>query len=166
MCQRRMQAKNHKGFTVMESMVVVLIMAIAAVVVIPSITGAGGIDATSAARIVAADLQYAQNVAITDQDPVTVTFNAAGESYSLTNASGALIHPMSKSAYTVAFASMSGFESVDISSPNFAGGAVVTFDEIGSPSNAGSVTIQVGPHAYRIDVAVATGKVTVTCVGS
>lgn len=150
------------GFTLIELMVVVMIMAIAAAVIVASSTGTDDVRATSAAKMIAVDLEYAQNVAITDQDPVTVTFDPAGESYALSNTSGALIHPMSKSAYITDFANMSGFESVNIVSANFSGNPSVTFDELGSPDNAGTVTVQAGSHAYRIAVAAATGKVTVT----
>ena len=52
------------GFTLVELLVVVLILAILAAVVIPQAAGIGGTQAQSAARLVLADLEYAQNNAI------------------------------------------------------------------------------------------------------
>ena len=149
----------------MEMMVVLVIMAVAGAMVIPLVVDSGGMQALSAARMLASDLQYAQNVAMTSQRAVTVTFDPSGDSYTVSNASGPLIHPMTNSAYVVDYHAQSGFDRVDIVSANFAGGQAVTFDELGSPDNAGSVTIRGGPDVYRVDVAAVTGTVTVTKTG-
>jgi len=135
-------------------------MAILAAVVLPTISNISGLQATSAARILAADLQYAQNVAITHQQSVTVTFNVSTESYSLSNTSGALVHPITKEAYTVGFGADKDFKNLDIVSASFTG-AAVTFDSLGVPDNSGTVKIQAGTSKYDITVAPATGKVTV-----
>lgn len=166
MWSRTTRSSNRCGFTLVELIVVMVIMAIAAAIVIPSMASTQGVEATSAARMVAADLEYAQNVAITYQDPVTVTFNSGGESYSLSNTSGPLIHPMTKAAYIVDFSARNEFQRLDVVSATFGGGPTVTFDELGTPDNPGNVTLQVGPHAYQVTVGAATGKVTVTYVGT
>ncbi len=160
---RRGRRNNRQApaFTLIELLVVVVILAIAAAVVIPSMN-TSSLQAVSAARMIAADLQYAQNIAITTQRPVTVTFDAEGNSYSLSNASGALIHPMNKNAYSIDFGSQSGFNQLDIVYASFYGGASVTFDELGAPDNPGNITVQAGANVYMIDVAGITGRVTVT----
>jgi len=145
---------------------VVIIIGIAAAVVIPNALSTASFQASSSARMVATDLQYAQDTAITSQTPVTVTFNVGNESYRLTNASGALIHPITKSVYVTDFGTLNGFSEVDVVSVNFNGAAAVTFDELGAPDRAGTVVIRAGGHAYRLDVAAATGKVTVTRSGT
>ena len=162
----RPPSRRPTAFTLVEILVVLVVLAIIAAVVGPYAVGTGDLAAISAARMLACDLQYAQDSAITTQLPVTVTFVASGESYELRNASGVLIHPMSKSAYTVNFSTQRGFGNLDLVSADFGGGPTVTFDELGSPDNGGSVTLQAGPHVYRVDVASATGKVTVTSIGS
>ena len=164
---RRGQRKNREApaFTLVELFVVVVILAISAAVVIPSMNSSS-LQAVSAARMIAADLQYAQNMAITTQAPVTVTFDAAGNSYSLSNASGALIHPMNKNAYSIDFGSQSGFGQLNIVYVSFGAGSSVTFDELGAPDNPGNVTVQAGETVYMIDVAGTTGRVTVTTTGS
>ena len=155
------------GFTLIELLVVVVIMAIAGAMVVPMMVGLGGMEAMSAARMIATDLEYAQNVAITSQTAVTVTFDPAAESYELTNASGVLKHPMRKSNdYVVDFRSQDEFEQVDIVSANFEGLQSVSFDELGSPDHSGQVTVRGGSEMYRVDVAPVTGTVAVTNLGS
>jgi len=154
------------AFTLVEILVVVIIMGIAAGVVIPMAIDSGDLQAAGGARMLASDLQYAQSTAITTQTPVTVTFNISGDSYTLSNASGPLIHPMTKDAYTVDFDTIGGFSSLDLVSVSFGGEAEVTFDELGSPGNPGTVTIQAGAYTYQITVSAATGRVTVAMTGS
>jgi general secretion pathway protein H len=165
MRSRSRKTENLRAFTILELLVVIVILAIAAAVVIPTMSSTQDVKATSAARIIAADIEYAQSMAITHQEQVTVTFSPVGESYSLSNASGPLVHPMTKDAYTVDFGTKNGFENLDVVSASFGGTAAVTFDELGAPDNAGNATIQVGAHAYQIAVAAATGRVSVTYVG-
>ena len=152
------------AFTLIEILVVVVILAIAAAIVVPAFSSSS-LQAVSAARMIASDLQYAQNVAITSQGPVTVTFDPAGNSYSLSNASGLLIHPMNKDAYSIDFDSQSGFGQLGIVSASFGGTSAVTFDELGAPDDPGSVAVQAGASVYVINVAGITGRVTVVTVG-
>lgn len=149
------------GFTLAELLIVVVIIGITAGMVIPYAASTSGTAAQAGARMVMCDLQYAQSAAITTQQPVTVLFNTNGESYALSNASGPLIHPMSKTAYVVDFSSQRGFEGLDIVSADFSGAPSVVFDELGSPNSAGRITLQAGARVYEINVAAATGKVTV-----
>ena len=72
--QRR---NNTPGFTLIEIMVVLVILAVAAAIVAPHVASTSDLEAVSAARMVACDLQYAQDTAITTQVPVTVTFDGA-----------------------------------------------------------------------------------------
>ncbi len=154
------------GFTLIEIMVVVMILAIVAAVVIPQAVGTKDLQVMSAARMFATDLQYAQDTAITSQVPITVTIDTNAESYALSNASGNLEHPITKYEYVVDFMAQKGFESMDIVSVDFGGGNTIVFDEMGSPDNAGTITLRAGSHVYRVTVAVATGKVTVIASGS
>lgn len=64
-----------RGFTVVEILIVVIILGIAAGIVIPMINP-DSVKVPAAARIVATDLTYAQNVAQSRQQRVCVIFNA------------------------------------------------------------------------------------------
>jgi prepilin-type N-terminal cleavage/methylation domain-containing protein len=162
----RRRQTDSGAFTLIELLAVVVILAVIGAMAIPLAVSTADMQVISASRMIATDLQYAQNVAITEQRPVEVAFVPASESHSLVyaNESEPLIHPMTKGAYTVDFRTLDGFGAVDVVSVNFGGEAAVTFDELGAPDDAGSVSVQSGSHLYRVDVASATGKVTVTAV--
>jgi len=153
------------GFTLAEIIVVVVIIGIAAAVIVPLVVDTGDMQATAAARMIAADLQYAQNQAITRQQDITVTFDAADNSYVVSNASGTLIHPITKKAYSVDFDTADGFGNLNVVSASFGGTGSVTFDELGSPGSAGTITIQAGASVYTVSVTGATGRVTVASGG-
>jgi len=153
------------AFTLAELMVVIVIIGVAAGMVIPYASSAGDTAAIAGARLVICDLQYAQNMAITTQMPVTVTFDPNADSYRLSNASGLLIHPMTKEDYVTDFSSSRGFEGLDVVSADFNSSPSIVFDEFGSPDNAGKVTLQAGAQVYVITVGAATGKVTVELAG-
>ena len=155
------------AFTLAEMLVVIVILAILAAVVLPKMVGTGDIQARSAARVMMADLEYAQSVAITSQTPITVTFSTAGNSYAVSNASGHLIHPITKKTYVVELGEVKGMESVSIASASFGvgGSPSMTFDALGAPDNSGTVTIAAGAHTYYVNVAPVVGRVTVTNAG-
>ncbi|HAU37243.1 MAG TPA: hypothetical protein DCX07_05950 [Phycisphaerales bacterium] len=157
-----------RGFTLAELLVLLLVLAITAVVVIPAAIDTTDSQAVSAARLLASDLQYAQNVAITTQRPVYVTFNVGAEQYQLSTPSElnpnervVLNHPITKAPYVIDFSTQRGFGRTNVVSASFGGLAEVGFDELGAPSSAGTVTLQAGSRVYRISVTAATGKVTV-----
>ncbi|MEN6505779.1 MAG: GspH/FimT family protein [Planctomycetaceae bacterium] len=159
-------ARATRAFTMVEILVVVIILAIAAAIVVPMAINTGDLQAASGAQMLTADLQYAQNMAITTQQPVTVTFNATANSYTLSNASGTLIHPIKKTAYVVDFDTTDGLSNLRLISASFASAPTVTFDELGAPNNAGVVTLRAGASILRVNVAAATGRITVTAAGS
>lgn len=159
---RRLPAnKAVKAFTLVEVLVVVVIMAIAGALVVPMMTGTGEMEALSAARTIATDIQYAQSVAITLQSPVTVHFYPDTDRYTLSNASGLLKHPMTNKDFLVDFRARDDFDQLDLASASFDGVTSVVFDELGSPSAGGSVTVLGGSQTYRIDVTSVTGTVNV-----
>lgn len=158
------RSNSRQAFTLAEIIVVMVILAISAAVVIPYALGTDGFQVSSAARMLTADLEYARDLAITSQTPITVTFTPSGESYTLSNESGPLIHPITKTAYTVDFGLQRGFGSVDVVSADFSGNSSVTFNEIGEPDNAGKVVIQAGASLFDVEVAAATGEVTIVVV--
>ncbi len=160
--QIQLQSSRLRGaFTLIELMVVMVILAILAGIVLPTVMSTTGMQATSGARVIAADLQYAQNVAITHQQSITVTFVPGTDSYSLSNASGPLIHPITKEAYTVGFGAGNEFENLDLVTTNLTNHKV-TFDSMGVPNNSGTVEIKAGSTEYDITIAPATGKITVS----
>ncbi len=153
--------RSRTAFTLIEMIVVLVVLAVAASIIIPYATGTTSFQASAAARLIMSDLEYAQSQAITTQSPVSVGFSVSGNSYTVSNASGTLIHPISKQAYIVDFDTTGGFGNVSVSSASFGGASVVTFDALGAPDNGGTVTVVAGPHTYTVTVAPVSGRVRV-----
>jgi prepilin-type N-terminal cleavage/methylation domain-containing protein len=91
-------SRTQHGFTLIEILAVVTILAIAAVAAIPIInSGYADVKLTAAARSVMADLFYAQNYAITTQNPVYVVFATpagTGGKYTLKQSNSGTVAPL------------------------------------------------------------------------
>ncbi len=144
-----------RGFTFVEILVVVVILSIAAVIAIPMMTSAGGIQAKSAANMIAADLEYAKSMAIGYQQNYSVVFDTANESYEIQNSGGFVIpHPVNiGSDYVVDFQNESRLNKVDIVSAT----SPVTFDSMGSPSSAATIVVSADGTTKTISVEAITG---------
>lgn len=158
----RSRTSRTAGFTLVELLVVVVIMSLMGAMVIPMMVDMGAVEAQSVARVISTDLQYAQNVAITHQQAVTVEFFPDLDRYELRNQSGRLIHPMTNAEYVVDLRADHDFERFDLLAAGFDGGRTVTFDELGSPDAGGSITVEGGGLVWTVQVAPVTGTVTVS----
>jgi prepilin-type N-terminal cleavage/methylation domain-containing protein len=140
-------SRRTSAFTLVEILVVVVILGIASVIVLPSLGGRGDINAAAAARVLMADLVYAQNLSIVKQKPHFVRFE--GQTYSLwTRDSGSLVrvkHPVRNEDFIVTFGAggTSGLENVAFGEISIGGQPDIGFDELGSPlaANASADTV-------------------------
>ena len=162
-----------RGFTLVELLVVIILIGIAAAVVVPRMAQSSDVQVISAARILAADLQYAQNLAISSQKAVTVEFDAAADSYQITSEGALLQHPITKEDYKTAYTGSQGFSQVEIVKATFGGKTWVRFDELGTPvdefgnaSAGGKAQLKAGTFIYEVSVATVTGRVTVASTSS
>ncbi len=155
-------SRTGQGFTLIEVVVVVIILAIVAAMVLPSIGSTGDLRSRSAARMMMADLEFAQSQAIVTQVPITVTFDTSGNSYRVSNASGTLIHPITKNAYVINLGQTRGMNDVTIASADFGSTQAVTFDSLGAPDNSGAVSVACKAHTCTVTVSPVTGRVTVS----
>ena len=77
-----------RAFTLVEMMIVVLVMAIVAAAVLPNATADGTIRLVSAVNMLAADIEYAQSVSLSDpDDPALFRIDEKAEQYWLARAS-------------------------------------------------------------------------------
>lgn len=153
------------GYTLVEVLIVVTILGIAAALVVPNMLAAGTLGVQAAARIIVADILYAQNEAIAQQRTRSVVFDPANESYSLQDEFGAVLTARWKSGsannYAVDFTTDDRFQGVVIVSADFAGVSTLEFDALGGPVNGGTVVVEFQGTQYRVTVASFTGRVTV-----
>ncbi len=159
------------GFTLVEIIIVVVIIGIAAMVVVPMMNSAAGMQIKSAANMIAADMEYAKSMAISRQQYYSVVFNITEDRYEIHDAGGSVIrHPVKKGFdYVVDFRGDSRLDRVDIAAANFDSTSEVKFDYLGSPYdsggsplNSGIVTLETGDFSITISVEPMTGFISIT----
>jgi len=158
------------GFTLVEVLIVVVIIAIAAMTVIPMISSAASVQICSATDMIAADLEYAKSMAISRGQRYSVVFDKDTESYSIRNQAGAVIaHPVKKGFdYVIDFRNDSRLNKVDIADVDFDATSEIKFDYLGSPYNgndnplnSGIINLQAGGATATITVEPVTGFISV-----
>ncbi len=165
MPDRTAQSAARRAFTLVEILVVIIIVGIAAMVVVPQVGSAGTLSIQAAARRVIADLLVAQNEAIARGASRSVIFDVAGESYRMVDENGATVQmAWMNGPYVVSFADDNRFDGVAIDTASFGTQSKITFDDLGAPSTGGTIDLVSGSVRYRVTVAPFTGRVTVAPV--
>lgn len=183
--------KSHRpalaqAFTLVEILVVIVILGIAATLIIPQMSAASDLRAAAAARVLIADLTYAQNCAITTQKTHYVKFTtaAASDTYSVLDAVSptehVVRHPVTQMQFTQVLGQggASGLAGARLGDLTFGAGTATTiaFDSLGSPysysatdglvalADAGTVDVTCNGFTLRIAVEPYTGELSVTSV--
>ena len=169
---RPMRARN--GFTLIEIIVVVVILGIAALLAVPMLSSAADTQLRSAANMMAADMEYARSMAISRQQYYMVVFDSTNNSYEVQDSGGTVIaHPLNSSGgLSVVFGDDSRLEKVEITSADFDGSAseTISFDYLGSPYKgvgvgtalvSGTISLSAGDFSMTITVEPVTGYVTI-----
>ena len=162
------------GFTMIELLVVVAILAIAAAIVVPMASSAGSMQLRAAVNMVAADLEYAKSMSISRGQRYAVVFDkTAGIYYQyrvVDQSENPVPHPITKRPeYVVSFAGDARLGQVIIAGVNFNGTDKVSFDSLGSPFdgiganlNTGVITLQAGGITRTVNVEPVTGYISVS----
>lgn len=167
----RQNAKYERnGFTLVEIIIVVVILSIAALMAIPVVSSAADIQVRSAANRIAADLDYAKSMAITHQQAYSVVFDASSESYQIQDNAGNLIdHSVNPGGFVVDFTE-GDLDRVEIVGSDFDGVSAVTFDYLGSPYsgtdtstplNSGQIQLTADSFTLYVHIEPVTGYVTI-----
>lgn len=160
-----------RGFTLVEVIIVVVILSIAAMMAIPMMSSAGSVQIRSAADAIAADLEYAKSMAISRQRMYSVVFDTSSESYQIQDDTGTVIkHPVKRGFdYIIDFKNDNRMKKVDIFSVNFDSTAAIKFDYLGSPYdgsgnplNSGNITLQADGSTVTITVEPVTGFISIS----
>jgi len=169
--QTKIQVKNN-GFTLIEILIVIVVIGIAAMIVVPMMSSAATMQIRAAANIIAADLEYAKSMAISRGQNYSVVFDKSTESYSIKKDGSVIPHPVKKGFdYVISFQSDSRLDRVDIFNVVFDPGSsqTITFDYLGSPYsgtgnplNSGVITLQAGGITKIINIEPITGYISIT----
>jgi prepilin-type N-terminal cleavage/methylation domain-containing protein len=147
----------HRGFTVIELVVVMMILSIVACIALPKMASATArYRAEAAAKRVAVDLTLAQRHAKVAGVNQKVTFDPVLESYVL----GDLPAPVHPELEYQVFLADEPYDAA-VASADFGGDAEIIFDIYGRPDSGGSVVVQVGNHLRTISVDPDTGEASV-----
>lgn len=159
---RKICSYSSVGFTIVEILVVVVILGIISLMAIPMISSGADFQIRAAANMIAADLEYAKSLAITNQNHYSIVFDAAGDSYQMLDSSGGVVEDPVRAGSGVAvdFSSDSRFGQVDIASVSFDTTDTVEFDYLGAPYNGFSSSLSSG----EIVLTAGQGAITITIV--
>lgn len=171
-------ADKSRGFTLIEILMVVVILGIASAVIVPAIGSRDDLKVSAAARVLMADLLYAQSRAITTQKLTYVKFDPGDGSYSLLSSlspARVLDHPVQGGEFVMRFGASagSGLRGVTLGGADFDGHSILAFDELGSPMSvhggtravtalgSGRIQLSSGSRTLAVEIEPFTGDITV-----
>lgn len=158
------------GFTLVELLIVIAIIMIAALTAIPMMSSAASVQIRSAVNMLTADLEYAKSMSISRGQNYSVVFDKNTESYWIEDQNGSVIpHPVKKGfGYLIDFQNEDRLSKVDIVDADFDGTTVVKFDYLGSPYNgnstplnSGVISLQAGGTTTTVTVEAVTGFISI-----
>ncbi len=167
-----------RAYTLIEVLVLITILGIAAAIMIPSMGHTHVLRVQAAVRTIVSDITFAQSDALAFQRGRAVMFDADTNSYTLVEVTGSTLDPASDALYDPTGPMQRYIVSLDdprfggarIENPSFDGNADLIFDEMGGPVatpgsdtlSAGGLVEIVGPDTrWRINIAAFSGRVTV-----
>lgn len=167
-----------RGYTLIEVLVVVTVLGIAAAVLIPNVGAAHALRVQAAVRTIVSDLTFAQSDALAMQEPRAIVFDVETNSYTLVEVVGGVIDPEANAMFDnsgpggryVRNFNADEYGGARIVAADFDGDAILIFDEMGSPQAepddttpglGGYVTVTGSDSTYRVSVDAYTGRVTV-----
>lgn len=148
-----------RGFTLIEIVMMLLLIAILAVAVIPRLGMFTGMQLDVAAKKMASDIRYAQSLAMTNRTAQwhRITFDAGADSYRIYNKTGEVKDPVTQeSAFTVRF-NQGEYQGVDIQNTF----STTFYYPFGDPSEGGVVRLKRDLAFKNISVMPVTGKVVI-----
>jgi prepilin-type N-terminal cleavage/methylation domain-containing protein len=170
------------AFTLVEILMVVIILGIASAIIVPNLGTRNDMNVAAAARVIMADLMYAQNRAIVTQSMTYVPITVATQQYAITsskpNASPVVyvMNPVTGQNYITKFSSATnpGLQPAALQAVNIDAKACIAFDELGQPYswdpatgnstalvNPATIPVKCGNFLLTVSVEPYTGALTV-----
>ncbi len=148
------------GVTLVELLIVIAILGILAGAGFSAISGNTSETALEEGlRRMAADLSYAQTMAVASGSPHTVAFHPGNDTYTLLGAGSPLLHPVTRADYLVRLDVEFRGSGLNIVACSFAGADTLRFLGSGIPAAGGSVTLRSGTAQGTLAVSSSTGRI-------
>ena len=157
--------------TLVELMIVMVVIGIAFGLAMPMIGDSKELRLREAARMLAADIEFAQNESIAHPDNLRIIqFNTSTEEYRITSVNASPANtPITDPARNAPFLMQYGtgraeaFAGVDIQSVSLGGDNQLIFNAYGSPdqSTTATITLAAGAETLTVQVAPGSGEVTI-----
>jgi len=161
---------KNRAFTLVEIIIVIVIISIAAMMAVPMFSSAADMQTRSVANMLTADLEYAKSLAISTQNAHSVVFDVANDTYQIQEGGTVIDHPHKSGGYIVNLDNDSRISAVSITTANFDTQVEITFDYLGSPYsglttaaplNSGQINLQAGTFSMTVTVEPVTGYITI-----
>lgn len=173
MLRRRAGALNvlARGYTLVEVLIVVTVLGIAASMVIPSMGGSNGLRAQAAVRTVVSDITFAQSDSLAFQSGRALVFHPSQGKYSIVEVRGSNIDEATDLIYGQQI-QQGRYGDIRITRVSLAGanGDTLIFDEMGgpvtlpggsTPAGNGTIIMEGAGDRYTLTIEGYTGRVTV-----
>ncbi|MCH8253006.1 MAG: hypothetical protein IID36_11190 [Planctomycetes bacterium] len=152
-----------------ELLIVVMIIAIAAAIIMPALGTTEATKLIAAGRLVASDVEFAQNESIVHpDDPRLIKIDSGGNQYWIAKASDvatAIDSPAGPSTMLVTFGAGRALKlaGVTVQAYDFDGDDELRFDAFGQPdqTTTATITLSAGGATLTISIAPVSGEVTV-----
>jgi prepilin-type N-terminal cleavage/methylation domain-containing protein len=160
------------GFTLVEVLVVVMILAILASVVVPVVSDSANAKLRGAATVLARDIQYVQSEALNTGQTLRIEFIGKTQ-YRVVDPDGGpggsarvLPHPQSDAPahggmFVVDLSDPGPLRGATITSAKFGGQSYLEFGRYGETISGGEIVIRTTDRQVRLSVSATTGAVTV-----
>jgi len=164
---------GRRAFTLLELLIVIVLIGIAATMAIPMLSGTDGTRVRAAGNLLAADLGFAQVESITHAtDPCVVVFDQANGSYTIARASAPttpITDPGTNQSFVTTFGTGRASElgGVSIQGYSLGGDDTLGFGMYGQTdqTTAASVTLQSGSVTLTVQVDPTSGETSITTAG-
>lgn len=163
---------SNGGFTLVELLIVLVILAIVSSVLVPSLADSSASKLRGSALLLAQDIQYVQAEAINTNQSLRIRFvsdtryqvedpdaGVGGTSELLRHPQ--LDYPAHDGKYVIDFADPGPLKGTTIRSLQFGGSRWLEFGKYGEPTTGGEVVLSSGRYLVRITIAPITGTVSI-----
>lgn len=157
-----MQGRRRGGFTILELLIALMLIAIVASLAVPAWFDRSEVTLENACVLLARDLRLAQNRAAVMGEETVVEFSADGTGYTVFGPWGKVItHPRTRRPFHRDYSADGVFEDVRVDSVELGQGFRISFTPGGQARNGGRIVLRFGDERRAVCVETETGEIAI-----